>query len=77
MAIHMTLQHANPTQLFHPGVCVITPAALRILEEADQDPAGLIDRHCRGDWSAMPSRPEALPESAVDLLLQRLSVGSR
>lgn len=65
MAIHMTLQKANPTQLFHPGVCVITPAALRILEETDQDPAGLIDRHCRGDWSAMPSLARQANEQAL------------
>ncbi len=35
---------------FRPGRVVITPGALRALQEAGQDAVELLDRHLAGDW---------------------------
>ena len=36
--------------LFNPGSIVATPAALRALAEANQDPLAFLERHLAGDW---------------------------
>ena len=37
-------------KLFELGAVCSTPAALAALEEAGQEPAGLLVRHAAGDW---------------------------
>ena len=35
---------------FHPGRCTGTPAAIRAIADAGQEPSDFIDRHVQGDW---------------------------
>jgi len=35
---------------FQLGQVIATPAALKAIEEAEQDPAFFLDKHAAGDW---------------------------
>jgi hypothetical protein len=46
-------EKAEPEPLFDLGQVVATPGAIAALQEAQQDPAGLLLRHVTGDWGSL------------------------
>ncbi len=43
----------NKYALFPLGKVVATPGAMRLLKEAEIEPAALLDRHQAGDWGVV------------------------
>ena len=54
-----------PRPLFELGQIVSTPGALQALQEAGQDPAGLLARHVRGDWGDLGKEDKAENDLSV------------
>ena len=50
---------------FKPGQILATPGALEQLELAGQSPAGLLERHLRGDWGDLCNADQECNESAL------------
>ena len=55
----------TPKPLFDLGQVVSTPGALHALQEAEQDPAGLLARHVRGDWGELGEEDKAENDLSV------------
>jgi hypothetical protein len=51
--------------LFPLGRLVATPAALALMADAGEDPAGLLYRHQSGDWGEVP--PEDARENELSV----------
>jgi hypothetical protein len=51
---------------FSLGRVVATPAALRALEKAEQQPAEFLDRHVNGDWGEVPEADKQENELSVE-----------
>lgn len=56
----------DPKPLFDLGQVVGTPGALRTLRDAEQLPAGLLDRHVTGDWGDLPDEDKAENDLCVE-----------
>ena len=54
-----------PRPKFALGQVVSTPGALHALQEAGQDPAGLLARHMRGDWGDLGKEDKAENDLSV------------
>ena len=75
-----------PRELFDPGRCCVTPAALATLEAVGLDASALIRRHASGDWgihgtfdgTTVTDRERQLGSMATDddAKLNRLAVES-
>src|SRR5215217_418594 len=67
----------QPSQNQHPrfplGQIVATPGALEALQEAKQDPLGLVRRHQCGDWGDLGEEDKAENEFSVDKELRIFS----
>ncbi len=50
---------------FRPGRVVITPGALRALQEAGQDAVELLSRHLAGDWGPVCDADKQANDEAV------------
>jgi hypothetical protein len=58
---------------FDLGRIVGTPGAIEALDQAGQDPFGLIFRHAMGDWGEVPDEDKAENEFSVDNNLRIMS----
>lgn len=54
-----------PKPLFDLGQIVGTPGALQAIQEAEQDPLGLLVRHMTGDWGDLPEEDKEANEMSV------------
>lgn len=59
--------------LFSLGQLVGTPGALQALQEAEQDPMGLLVRHVTGDWGNVPDEDKEENNFSVERGLRILS----
>ena len=50
---------------FQLGEIVATPAALKAIEEAGQDPAFFLDKHIAGDWGEVDKGDSQANEDAL------------
>ena len=51
--------------LFLLGQIVATPGAVEALEEANQTPTELLERHARGDWGAVCEEDKGLNDESL------------
>jgi hypothetical protein len=63
----------RPEPRFPLGQLVATPGALEVLQEAEQDPLGLLVRHVSGDWGDLEDEDKQENEFSVDRDLRILS----
>ncbi len=59
--------------LFELGQVVATPAALRVIQEAEQSPTAFLDRHVTGDWGELGDEDKQANERALREGLRILS----
>jgi hypothetical protein len=55
----------SDTPLFRLGRLVATPSALAALQEAQQSPADLLQRHASGDWGEVDAEDTQANEDAL------------
>lgn len=53
--------------LFPPGQIVMTPGAVRLLDETNQSPLKFLSRHLRGDWGDLCHEDKAENELSLKL----------